>query len=150
MWCWRRLLRVPRTARRSNQSILKEINPGYWKDFVGKTVAEAEVLILWPPDTKSPLTGQDCDAGKDWEQEEKRVTEDEKLGWHHWFYGHEFKQTLEDGERQGSLACYSQSRGLQRVRQDLATEQKLLLPEVNLMMLHSSAIIRNYNEQYSY
>ena len=58
-------MRVPWTARRSNQSILKEINPGYWKDFIGKTVAEAEVLTLWPPDVKSPLTGKDCDAGKD-------------------------------------------------------------------------------------
>ena len=65
LWCWRRLFRVPWTARRSNQSILKEINPGYWKDFIGKTVAEAEVLTLWPPDVKSPLTGKDCDAGKD-------------------------------------------------------------------------------------
>ena len=65
-------------------------------------------------------------------------------------YGHEFKQTLEDGEGQGSLACYSQSRGLQRFGHDLVTEKQLLLIEVNLMMPHSSAIIRNYNEQYSY
>ena len=64
-------------------------------------------------------------------------------------YGHEFKQTLEDGEGQGSLACYCQSRGLQRVGHDLVTEKQLLLIELNLMMPHSSAIIRNYNEQYS-
>ena len=61
----RRLLRVLWTARRSNQLILKEINPGYWKDFIGRTVAEAEVLIICLPDAKSPLTGKDCDAGKD-------------------------------------------------------------------------------------
>ena len=60
LWCWRRLLRVPWTARRSNQSILKEINSEYW---VGRT--DAEVPILWPPDGKSGLIGKDPDAGKD-------------------------------------------------------------------------------------
>ena len=58
LWCWRRLLRVPWTARRSNWSILKEIKP----EFIGRTDAEAP--ILWPPDTKSQLTGKDFDAGK--------------------------------------------------------------------------------------
>ena len=72
LWCWRRLLRVPWTARRANQSILKEI----WI-LIGRTDAEAEVLILWPPDAKSQLIGKTPDAGKDWGQEEKRVTEDE-------------------------------------------------------------------------
>ena len=60
--CWRRLLRVPWTARRSNHSILKEINPEY---SLGRTDAEAEAPILWPPDAKSPLTGKDPDAGRD-------------------------------------------------------------------------------------
>ena len=63
LWCWRRLLRVPWTARRSNQSIPKEINPEY--SFFGRTDAEAEAPILWPPDEKSQLTGKDPDAGKD-------------------------------------------------------------------------------------
>ena len=67
LWCWRRLLRVPWTARRSNQSILREINPE-WR-FIGKT--DAEALIPWPPDSKSQLIGKDPDAGKDWRQEEK-------------------------------------------------------------------------------
>ena len=61
-WCWRRLLRVPWTARRSNQSILKEISPEY---SLGKTDAEAEAPILWPPDVKSQLIGEDRDAVKD-------------------------------------------------------------------------------------
>ena len=74
LWCWRRLLRVPWTARRSNQSILK----------VGRTDVEAETPILWPPDVKSWLIWKDSDAGKDWGQEEKGTTEDEMVGWHHW------------------------------------------------------------------
>ena len=64
LWCWRRLLRVPWTARRSNQSILKEINPEY--SLEGLTNVEAEAPILWPPDVKSWLTGKDPDSGKDW------------------------------------------------------------------------------------
>ena len=76
LWCWRRLLRVPWTARRSNQSILKEIRPGL---FIGRTDAEAEIPILWPPDVKSWLIWEHPDAGKDWRQEEKGMTEDEML-----------------------------------------------------------------------
>ena len=66
--------------------------------------AEAEAPILWPPDVKSRLIQKDPDAGKDWRQEEKGTTEDEMVGWHHWFNGHEFEQTLGDSEGQGSLA----------------------------------------------
>ena len=62
LWCWRRFLRVPWTARRSNQSILKEISPGY---SLERTVVEAETPVLWPPDEKSQLIGKDPDAGKD-------------------------------------------------------------------------------------
>ena len=99
--CWRRLLRVPWTARRLNQSILKEINPEYlWKIWCWS-------VNIWPPNAKSQLTGKDPDAGKDWGQEEKRTTEDEMVGWHHWLHGHEFEQTPGDSEGQGSLACYS-------------------------------------------
>ena len=57
--------------------------------FTGRTGAEAEVPILWPPDAKNWLTGKDPDAGKDWRWEEKRMTEDEMAGWHHWLNGHE-------------------------------------------------------------
>ena len=82
--CWRRLLRVPWTARRYNQSILKEISPG-------RTVAKAETPLLWPPHGKSWLIGKDFDVGRDLEQEEKGMTEDEMAGWHHWLDGHEFR-----------------------------------------------------------
>ena len=80
LWGWRRLLRVPWTARRSNQSILREIS----LVFIGRTDVEAETPILWPPDAKSWLIWKDPDSGKDWRQEEKGITEDEMVRWHHW------------------------------------------------------------------
>ena len=80
LWCWRRLLRVPWTARRSNQSILKEISSG---GFIGRTNVEAETPVLWPPHVKSWLTGKDPDDGRDRGQEEKGTIEDEMAGWHH-------------------------------------------------------------------
>ena len=67
LWCWRRLLRVPWTARISNQSILKEIS----QIFIGRTDAEVETPILWPHDVKNWLPGKDPDAGKDWRQERR-------------------------------------------------------------------------------
>ena len=75
--------------------------------FIGKSDAEAETPVLWPPDVKSRLTGKDPDAGKDWRQEEKGTTEDEMVGWHYWLNGHEFEQAPGNGEGQGSLACCS-------------------------------------------
>ena len=104
LWCWRRLLRVPWSARRSNQSILKGNQP--WI-FIGRTDAEAEAPILWPPGAKNWLIGKDPEAGKDWEQEEKGVIEDEMVGWYHWLNWHEFEKTPGDSERQGSLVCCS-------------------------------------------
>ena len=92
--CWRRLLRVPWTARWSNKSILKEINTEY--SLEGLIL---KLQYLWPPDAKSWLTGEDADAGKDWGQEEKETTEDEMLGWHHWLNGHEFEHN--QGESEG-------------------------------------------------
>ena len=59
--------------------------------FIGRTDVEAETLILWPPHVKSRLIGKDPDAGRDWEQEKKGMTEDEMAGWHHQFDGHEFE-----------------------------------------------------------
>ena len=88
LWCWRRLMRVPWTARRPNQFILKEISPGV---LIGRTDAEAETPTLWPPDAKSWLIWKDPDAGRDWGQEEKGTTEDEMAGWHHRLDGHEFE-----------------------------------------------------------
>ena len=88
---------------------IKPVNPKgnqSWL-FIGRTDAKTEVLILWPPDAKSRLIGKDPDARKDGEQEEKGKTEDEMVVWHHGLNGHEFEQTLGDGEGQGSLVCCS-------------------------------------------
>ena len=67
--------------------------------FIGRTDAEAETPVLWPPDAKNWFIGKDPDAGKDWRQEEKGTTEDEMVGWHHRLNGHEFEQAL--GDREG-------------------------------------------------
>ena len=90
--------------------------------FIGRTGAEAEVPILWPPDEKIWLIGKDLDPGKDWGQEEKALTEDEMIGWHHWLNGHEFEQTQGDSKGQRSLAHWS-SWG-HRVGHNLSTEQQ--------------------------
>ena len=84
LWCWRRLLRVPLTARRSNQSILREVSPEC--SLEGLMLK----LKLWPPDVKNQFIWKDPDTGKDWRPEEKGITEDEMVGWHHRLNGHEF------------------------------------------------------------
>ena len=99
----------------------KEIQPVHPKGdqswvFIGRTYVEAETPILWPPDVKSWLIWKD--SGKDWRQEEKGLTEDEMVGWHHWLNRHECEQALGVGDEQGSLA----SLGSQRVGNDWATE----------------------------
>ena len=91
LWCWRRLLRVPWTPRRSNQSILKEISPEYSLEGL---ILKLKTLILWPSDEKNWLIGKDHDAQKDWRQEEKRMTQDVMFGWHHQLDGHECEWTL--------------------------------------------------------
>ena len=75
--------------------------------FTGRMVAEAETLILWPPDAKKWLIGKDPDAGKGWRWEEKGTTEDEMVGWHHWLDGHEFELAPGVGDGQGIQACCS-------------------------------------------
>ena len=75
--------------------------------FIGRTDAEPEAPVLWPPDTKSILIRKDHDAGKDWRQGEKGTTEDEMVGWHHWLNGRELKQAPGIGNGQGSLPCCS-------------------------------------------
>ena len=108
LWCWRRLLRSPLGC--------KEVQPvrprgdQSWV-FIGRTDAEAETPILWPPHVKSWLTGKDPDAGRDWGQEEKGTTEDDMAGWQDWLDGRESEWTLGDGDAQGGLAC-SNSWGL--------------------------------------
>ena len=88
----------------------KEIQPVHPKGnqswiFIGRTDAEAETPILWPPRAKSWLSGKDPDAGRDWGQEEKGMTEDEMARWHHRLHGHEFEWTPGVGDGQGGLAC---------------------------------------------
>ena len=76
---------------------IKQVSPKgnqSFRIFIGRTDAEAETAILWPPDAKNWLIGKDPDAGKDWRQEEKGLTEHEMVGWHHWLNGHEFEQSL--------------------------------------------------------
>ena len=84
---------------------IKAVNPKGNQSwiFIGWTDAEAEAPILWPPDVKNWLIGKDPDAGKDWRQEEKGITEHEMVGWHHGLDGHEFEQALEAGNGQGGL-----------------------------------------------
>ena len=103
LWCWRRLLRVPWTPRRSNQSILKEINSEY-------------SLGGWRANSLKPK------AGKVWRQAEKGMTEHEMVGWHHWLNEHDFEQTLGDYEVQESLLCFSP--GHNWARHNIATEQQ--------------------------
>ena len=88
---------------------IKQVNPKWNQSwiFIGKTDAEAETLILWPPDMKNWLIGKDPDAGKDWRQEEKGMTEDEMIGWHHQLDEHEFEQAPGVGYDQESLMCCS-------------------------------------------
>ena len=104
LWCWRRLLRVPWTARRSQPVHPK--GDQSWV-FIGRTDAKAETRILWPPHAKSWLTGKDSDAGRDWGQEEKGMTEDKMAGWHHWLDGRESEWTLGVGDGQGGLVSCS-------------------------------------------
>ena len=99
--CWRRL---------ESPLDCKEIQPVHPKTdqswiFIGRTDAEAETPVLWPPNVKSWLIWKDPDVGKDWGQEEKGTTEDEIVGWHHHLNGHEFELTPGVGDGQRGQAC---------------------------------------------
>ena len=90
----------------------KEIQPVHPKGnqswiFIGRTDAEAEASMLWPPDAKNWLIRKDTDAGRDWRWEEKGMTEDEMVGWHHQLDGHESEQALGVDDGQGNLECCS-------------------------------------------
>ena len=103
LWCWRRL--ESPLACKEIQLVHPKGNQ-FWI-FIGRTDAESEVPILWPPAAKKWLIGKDPDAGKDWRQEEKGMTEDEMVGWHHQLNGHYSEQAPGGGDGQGSLVCYS-------------------------------------------
>ena len=108
-WCFQIMVVQKTLESPLDSKEIKPVNPKgnqLWI-FTGRTDAEAEVPILWPPDVKSQFIGKDPDAGKGWGQEEKGMTENEMVGWHHQFNGYEFEQTLGDIEGQGSLACCS-------------------------------------------
>ena len=101
LWCWRRLLRVPWTARRSNQSILKEISSGIsFEGMMLKLKLQYFGYLM-----QSWLIGKDSDAGRDWGQEKKGTTEDEMAGWHHWLDGRGSGWTLGVGDGQRGLVC---------------------------------------------
>ena len=102
LWRWRRLLRAPWTARKSNQSVLKVINHECSLEGLMLKCQYFGHLMR-----RADSVEKDPDAGKDWRQKEKREAEDEMVGGHHWFNGHEFEQTLGDCEGQGSLLCCS-------------------------------------------
>ena len=103
LWCWRKTLESPLDYK------IQPVNPKENQSwiFIGKTDADTETLILWPPDAKNWLIWKDSDAGKDWRQEEKGTTEDEMVGWHHWLNGHEFESTAGVCYGQGGLICCS-------------------------------------------
>ena len=107
-WCLQNVVLEKTLESPLNCKEIKPISPKNqpWM-FFGRTNAEAEAPIFWPPDEKSWFTGKDPNAGKDWGQEEKGKTEDAMVGWYHQLLGHEFEQTLGDSEGQGSLECCS-------------------------------------------
>ena len=106
-WCFWTVLLEKTLESALDSKEIQPVNPKENQSWVFFRKAEAEALILWPPDEKDWLIGKDPYSGKDWRQEEKGMTEDEMVGWHHWLNGHEFEQVLGVGDRQGSLACCS-------------------------------------------
>ena len=102
--CWRRLLRIPCTARKAKQSILMEINPEHSLEWL---MLKLKLQYFGHLMRRADSLKKDPDAGKDWGLEEKGATEDEKIGWHHQLNGHEFEQSPGVSEGQGSLACWS-------------------------------------------
>ena len=116
LWCWRRLLRVPWTASRSNQSILKKISPEYSLEGM---MLKLKLGYFGHLMRRTDSLEKDPDAGKDWRQEEKRMTEDEMVWWCHCLNGHEFEQA--PGWWTGKLGML-QRMGSQRVEHDWANE----------------------------
>ena len=130
LWCWKTLLRVPWTARRSNQSILK-ISPEYSLD------AEAKTPIFWSPVVKTQLIGKDPDARKDWGQGEKGRTEDEMVGWYHQVNWHEFEPTPGDCKDREAwrVTFHGVANSQTRLSDWTATTWLLLYPSQQLHLL---------------
>ena len=108
-WCFRIVLLEKTLKSPLDCKEIKPVNPKGnqpWV-FIGRTDAEAEASILWPPDAKSGLTGKDPDPGKEWRQEDEGMTEEEMTGWHHQVNGHEFEYAPGIGDGPNGLACCS-------------------------------------------
>ena len=131
LWCWRNTLESPLDCKE-----IKPVSPKGNQPWIliGRTDAEAEAPILWPPDSKNWLTGKDPEDGKDWQQ--KRVMEDEMVGWHHQPNEHEFEPTSEDSEGQGSLVCCSP-----QGRQESDTSERLNKKGRKIVRLKESQLI---------
>ena len=142
-WCWRRLLRVPWISKEIKQVNTKGNQP--WI-FIRRTIAEAEAPVLWPPDTKSQLTGKDPDAGEDWEQEEKGLTEDEMVGWHHQFNGLEFAQT--PGGSEGQEAWHAAVHGVTKSRTQLSDLTATIPLGNNVLCLYFSLVERTWESDF--
>ena len=106
-WCFWTVVLEKTLESPLDSKEIKPVNPKRNQSWIviGRTDAEFEAPILWPPDVKSWLTRKDPDSGEDWRQEEKGTTEDEMVGWHHWFNGHGFEWTPTVGDGQGGLVC---------------------------------------------
>ena len=108
-WCFQTVVLNKTLKSHLGSKEIKPVNPEGNQPwiFIGRTEAEAEATIHWPPDTENWFIGKDPDAGKDWGQKEKEATENEVVEWHPQHNGLEFEQIWGDGEGQGSLACCS-------------------------------------------
>ena len=138
-WCFWTVILEKTLESPSDCTEIKPVNPKGSQSwiFTGSIDAEPEAPILLSPDVKSRLIGKDPDAGKDWRQEEKGMTEDQMVGWHHWLDGHEFEQALGDGEGQGSLlyAVHEVSKSWH----NWGTEQQ---QQINCIYSHARAYIQ--------
>ena len=108
-WCFWSVVLEKTLESPLDSKEIKPVNPKGNQSwiFIERADVEAETPTLWPPDVKNWLIRRDPDAGKDWRQEEKGMTEDEMVGWHHWLNGHEFEQAPGVGDGQGGLVCCS-------------------------------------------
>ena len=123
-WCFSTVVLEKTLQSTLDCKEIKPVNPKGNQSwiFIGRTHTEAP--ILWPPDAKSQLIRKGTNVGKVWKQEEKGMTEDKKVGWHHRLNGHESEQALGDSEGQGSLACCSQRAGHNWATEQFCTKNK--------------------------